>query len=106
VREIRSSISDGGQERELTDRWMDELAAALGVEPLDGKETGEILRASREVAHGVERMYAPLASFLLGASVERAAAAGADRHEAFEVAVRRLRGLLPPAEKPDPAPGG
>jgi hypothetical protein len=85
---------------------MDELAAALGVDPLDGRETGEILRVSREVAHGVERMYAPLASFLLGASVERAAAAGADRGEAFEVAVRRVRGLLPPAGESDPAPEG
>jgi hypothetical protein len=80
---------------------MDELAAALGVEPLGRSETGEILKVSREVAHGVERMYAPLASFLLGAATERAAAAGAPRDEAFAVAVERLRGTVPPAGEQD-----
>jgi Domain of unknown function (DUF6457) len=87
------------------DGWMDELAAALGVEPLGAGETGEILRVSREVAHGVERRFAPLASFVLGVAVERARAAGADGGEAFDVAVQRLRALIPDAP-PEAEPSG
>ena len=83
------------------DPWLDELAEALGVEPLGREQTGEILKVSREVAHGVERMYAPLASFLL-----RASAAGAPRDEAFRAAVGRLRANIPeaPAGGSDPPP--
>jgi hypothetical protein len=74
------------------DQWLDELAVALGVEPLSREQTGKILKVSREVAHGVERMYAPLASFLLGAAVQRAGPPG---QEAFTAAVERLRALIP-----------
>jgi len=80
---------------DMTDRWLDRLAEALGVEPLTPEETGEILRVSRDVAHGVERRYAPLASFLLGAATERASRAGGPPDEAFRVAVGRLRELIP-----------
>jgi hypothetical protein len=81
----------------MADQWMDDLAEALGVEALGRSETGQILKVSREVAHGVERMYAPLASFLLGAATERARAAGTAREEAFTAAVERLRSTIPPA---------
>ena len=86
------------------DEWLDGLAAELGVEPLTRQRTGEILKVSREVAHGVERMYAPLASFLLGAAVARAAAAGGAADEAFRVAVARLRAQIPeaPQEQAEP----
>ena len=87
------------------DRWLDELAEALGVDALGGGETGELLRASRDVAHGVERRYAPLASFLLGAATERAAAAGASRDEAFRGAVERLRSVLPEVRDEEPPAG-
>ncbi len=78
------------------DRWLDELAEALGVEPLGPEETREILGLSRDVAHRVERRYAPLASFLLGAGAERAAGAGTPPQEGFRDAAGRLRALLPP----------
>ncbi len=88
------------------DPWLDELAEALGVEPLGREQMGEILKVSREVAHGVERMYAPLASFLVGAAVARASAAGAPGDEAFRAAVGRLRANIPeaPAGGSDPPP--
>ncbi|HEY7281807.1 MAG TPA: DUF6457 domain-containing protein [Actinomycetota bacterium] len=70
------------------DRWLDQLAEALGVDPLGPEETREILGLSRDVAHRVERRYAPLASFLLGAA--------AGRTGQFQDAVERLRALLPP----------
>jgi len=91
----------------MADQWMEDLAAALGVETLGRDETGQILKVSREVAHGVERMYAPLASFLLGAATERSVAGGAAPEEAFAAAIERLRALLPPAEeKAGPASDG
>ncbi|HXJ65789.1 MAG TPA: DUF6457 domain-containing protein [Actinomycetota bacterium] len=82
------------------DRWLDELAEALGVEPLEAGESGDLLRSSRDVAHGVERRFAPLASFLLGVATERGTAAGASRAEAFAAAVERLRWTLPPPDEP------
>jgi hypothetical protein len=78
------------------DRWLDELAEALGVDTLGPEETREILGLSRDVAHRVERRYAPLASFLLGAAAERATGAGTPPREAFGDAAGRLRSLLPP----------
>jgi hypothetical protein len=87
------------------DRWLDQLAETLGVDPLGGAETGELLRASRDVAHGVERRYAPLASFLLGAATERRVAAGASRDEAFRGAVERLRSVLPETGDEEPGAG-
>jgi hypothetical protein len=77
------------------DEWLDQLADALGVDPLDAEETREILDASREVAHGVERRYAPLASFLLGVAAG-SGPAGGSRGEAFRSALERLRALIPP----------
>jgi len=77
--------------------WLDELSAALGVEPLGPEETREILGLSRDVAHRVERRYAPLASFLLGAAAARGGGSG----EAFRDAAGLLRDLLPPeADEP------
>jgi hypothetical protein len=91
----------------MADQWMEELAEALGVEALGRDETGQILKVSREVAHGVERMYAPLASYLLGAATERAVAGGSAREEAFAAAIERLRTAIPPAaEAAEPASDG
>jgi hypothetical protein len=92
-----------GRSVERVDRWLEELAEALGVEPLGGGETGELLRASRDVAHGVERRFAPLASFLLGVATERGTAAGASRDEAFATAVEQLRWTLPPPDASPPS---
>ena len=53
------------------DAWLDEMAAALGEEPLTGSEVGLALRLARDVAHGVERKLAPLASYLAGVRAGR-----------------------------------
>ena len=59
--------------------WIDQLAEALGEEPLTGAETTLLLGAARDVAHRVERKVTPLAAFLLGAAAGRSMAAGAAR---------------------------
>jgi hypothetical protein len=45
--------------------WIEQYAEALGV-PLQQADRDRILELARDVAHGTERMYAPLASFLAG----------------------------------------
>ncbi|MFL5798258.1 MAG: DUF6457 domain-containing protein [Actinomycetota bacterium] len=75
------------------DPWLDELAAALGVEPLGREESGRLLRATREVAHRVERKDAPLVAFLLGAA---AGGSGEERGAALAQALDRLEAVLPP----------
>lgn len=45
--------------------WIDEYAEALGV-PLTDDTRAKILDLARDVAHGSERMYAPLSAFLAG----------------------------------------
>ena len=78
------------------DAWIDRLAEALGEAPLTDEETNRMLRASRDVAHRVERKTTPLAAFLLGSSAGRAAAAGASRDNALSAALETLDRLLPP----------
>jgi hypothetical protein len=75
--------------------WLDELAAALGIDPLGPDETSDLLDAAREVAHGIERKVTPLAAFLLGMATERRVAAGQGRDDALEGALGDLRAALP-----------
>jgi len=81
--------------------WVDELAAALGVEPLSGGETGRLLSTAREIAHRVERKDTPLAAFVIGLGTARRVGEGASREEAFrqslDVALARLPEEPPPA---------
>ena len=62
----------------MFEEWVEEACKALAVEP-DDVDTEELLDLSREVAHGVERRAAPVATFLLGLVVGR----GADYDEAL-----------------------
>lgn len=78
------------------DDWIDRLAEAFGEDPLTEEETGRLLRASRDVAHRVERKTTPLAAFLLGSAVGRSMAGGASRAEAVDAALGSLETLLPP----------
>ena len=82
------------------DTWIDELAAALALEPLSHEEADQLLRLAREVAHRVERKGAPLASFLLGMHVARRTADGSSRASALDEAIAAAEALLPPAEEP------
>jgi hypothetical protein len=81
---------------------MDRMAQALGEEPLTQPEVGAILKLAREVAHGVERKAAPLATFLAGLHAGTGAGAGVPRQEALARAVGAARDLMPP--KPDEGP--
>lgn len=78
------------------DAWLDEVAAALGVDPLAEGDVVELLGLARDVAHGVERKVTPLAAFLLGAGVQRRVAEGASRTDAMAAAIADLRALVPP----------
>jgi hypothetical protein len=74
--------------------WLTELAAALGVDPIDEGQQGDLLDAARDVAHQVERKVTPLAAYLLGAAVGKRVAAGEDPETAFAGALADLRRAL------------
>lgn len=78
------------------DAWLRELATALGAQGVAEDEIEELLGVARDVAHSVERKATPVATFLLGTSVERRIAAGASRADAFAGALGDLRATLPP----------
>ncbi|HEX9375191.1 MAG TPA: DUF6457 domain-containing protein [Actinomycetota bacterium] len=82
--------------------WLDELADTLGVERISADDAGALLRLTRDVAHGVERRFAPLAAYLVGAAVgaARSAEGGA---AAFADALARARSVTP---EPRPSPDG
>jgi len=75
------------------DDWPERYSAALGVELTD-EEVDAILDLARDVAHGTERRFAPLSSYLAGKYVTKRAAEGVSPqnavHEAQEVVGRLL----------------
>jgi hypothetical protein len=79
------------------ERWIDELAEALGEEPLSSQEVDGMLETARDVAHRAERRVTPLSTFLLGTAVGRRMAAGASRADATDTALGALRDVLPDA---------
>jgi hypothetical protein len=87
----------------MSDAWIRELADALGVQPPTTEETGKLLAAARDVAHGVERRITPVSAFVLGAAVERRVAGGAARSEALHGCLATLEGLIPD-EEPNEVP--
>jgi hypothetical protein len=90
------------QEPSRTDDWLLAFAAALADlsgsptgsgAGLSRSETGTLLRLAREVAHGVERRFAPLAAYLTGRFVAGRLQQGATVDEALaeaEAAAQRL----------------
>jgi Domain of unknown function (DUF6457) len=78
------------------DNWIDDLARALGEEPLTAAETTQLLDAARDVAHRVERKVTPLSTFVIGCAVGRGLAGGADRTETLSGVLSRLETVLPP----------
>jgi hypothetical protein len=75
--------------------WIDQLAGALGQDPLTDAEATRLLGSARDVAHRVERKITPLAAFLLGAATGRRMAEGGSREDALGSALGTLEGLLP-----------
>ena len=78
------------------DNWINELARALGEEPLTDVETTQLLDTARDVAHGVERKFTPLSTFVIGCAVGRKLASGVDRSETLNETLGQLDALLPP----------
>lgn len=79
------------------ERWIDELASALGEQTLSEEETERLLGIARDVAHSVERKITPLAAFLIGSEVGRSVAGGTSRSDAMAAALKTVEGLLPQA---------
>ena len=77
------------------DNWIDELARALGQEPLTSAETTQLLDAARDVAHRVERKMTPLSTFVIGCAVGREIAGGANRPETLSAMLRQLAAAAP-----------
>ena len=78
--------------------WTDDLARALGVPALDETQEASLLRASREVAHRVERRETPLSAYLLGVAAGKGIADGNDPSQALGSAMETLLRALPAAE--------
>jgi hypothetical protein len=100
------------------DRWLDEAAKELSLEPLDGGEVATVLRLARDVAHGVERRAAPLAAYLAGLAAGRALGGGepgrpgnpggpeTPRRSALDEIARTLTARIPASAPDEPGPGG
>ena len=76
------------------DDWLQRLATTIGVDTLTEEQAEELLVAARDVAHGVERKITPLATFLLGAAVQRGIGHGRTHEEAFDQVMASLRTIL------------
>lgn len=68
-------------------RWTDELATALGLDPAT-LDRGLVLDLARDAAHGVARPAAPLTTFLVGLAAGRAGGSAADVEAAAATAIR------------------
>jgi hypothetical protein len=84
------------------ENWLATMAITLGVDPLDEGQVAELLDVARDVAHGVERKATPMATFLLGAAVQRRIGHGATAGDAFQDALTELRTILPGTPPPVP----
>ena len=70
--------------------WVELAAERLEVETIDDDMQERLLGVARDVAHGVERKLTPIATYLLGAAVERRVAAGEVRALAIAGAIADL----------------
>jgi hypothetical protein len=75
--------------------WIDRFADALGQDRIAPKDVGALLKMSRQVAHGVERKYAPLSTYLAGVYVGHRAAAGEAPGDALRRAIDEALALVP-----------
>lgn len=58
--------------------WLDGVADELGVARLTPVEVEQLLTLARAVAHGTERMNAPLATYLVGRATGTGTGTGMD----------------------------
>lgn len=73
--------------------YPERYAEALGLR-LSAEETEVVLDLARSVAHGSERKYAPLSSYLAGQFVADLVRAGVPRDEALKAAVAQADRVL------------
>jgi len=73
--------------------WPERYSAALELELTDD-EVGAILDLARDVAHGTERRFAPLSTYLTGKFVARRTGEGATVDEALREAQEVVGRLL------------
>lgn len=75
--------------------WLVRYARALAEEPLSREEIATLLDLARDVAHGTERRFAPLSTFLAGVRVGRQlTGVGGERATALEQAVAAAHRVL------------
>ncbi len=75
--------------------WPRRYAAALDADLTDA-DVEALLDLARDVAHGSERRFAPLSTFVAGRFVASRMAAGASACDALAEAIAVARSLLPP----------
>ncbi len=78
--------------------WPRRYARALGADLADS-EAEALLDLAREVAHGSERRFAPLSTFVAGRFVGAQMEAGTSASEALAEAIDVARSLLPADEE-------
>lgn len=69
------------------DDWLERYARQLGITPLADEETAALLALARDVAHGSQRRFAPLSTFLAGVLV------GAEKNAGRLDTIRRAVGI-------------
>lgn len=74
------------------DDWLQRYAERLGVPALTDAEVAALLDLARDVAHGTERRFAPLSTFLAGVLV--GTRADGDRAAVVAEASRHARAML------------
>jgi Domain of unknown function (DUF6457) len=71
----------------MLDEWVEKVCNELSID--DDVDIDELLDLARDVAHGVERRAAPIATFLAGLAAGRG-----ENVESVEEAVERIRTLV------------
>jgi Domain of unknown function (DUF6457) len=74
--------------------WIERLTSELSDAGLSLQMQAAVLALAREVAHGSERKYAPLAAFIAGRHVERRVREGGDAGEALQEVIQAAQRLL------------
>lgn len=74
--------------------WIARLASELGVREMALDTQAAVLSIARDIAHGTERKYAPLAAFVAGRHVEARVRQGADVYVAMREVSEAVGRLL------------
>ncbi len=82
--------------------WTDRLASDLGVPMLTGSAETTLLRASRDVAHRVERKDTPISTYLLGVAAGMRIGDGTEPDAALREVLEVLGSALPPMPELSP----